>query len=317
MKDKMSMIACFSALAVLCLASGEVIDSARAGLKLCYELILPSLLPFFMLSLYLGKSAFPASLGRLLSPLSRLLGYAPEAFTALPVGLLGGYPMGAAYLCALEEQGRLRPEEGEALLRFVNNSGPAFLVGSLGAGVFHSKTAGLLLWLCHALAAISCGLLFRKASLPAAAFQPAKPGLPASRAFIEAVREAVSAALNVCGFVVCFSVLTGLLDSGGWLDALISAISPVVDIPQQVLRAGLIGFFELGSGIGAMRGLPLTPENLALAAALVGWGGVSVHFQTLGLLADSKMNSAPHLTGRCLSAVLGAIYAYLAGSVLL
>lgn len=33
-------------------------------------------------------------------------------------------------------------------------------------------------------------------------------------------------------------------------------------------------------GIGAMQGLAATPQNLALCAFLIGWGGVSVHCQT-------------------------------------
>ena len=65
------------------------------------------------------------------------------------------------------------------------------------------------------------------------------------------------------------------------------------------------------------QGLPLRPENLALGALLVGWGGVSVQFQTLSLLADSEMKSAPHLTGRLLSAILGAFWAYLLSVLLL
>ena len=65
-----------------------------------------------------------------------------------------------------------------------------------------------------------------------------------------------------------------------------------------------------------MAGLDLTPHNLALAAGVLGWGGLSVHFQTLAVLAGSKIKGALHLTGRLISASVAAVTAYMIGVVL-
>lgn len=320
MKEKLSVLVSVSAICLMCLASPAVIEGCRRGLLICWELILPSLFPFFLLSILLGKSGFASAAGAGLERWSRrLFGVGGEGATALLLGLTGGYPMGAAYLRELEKRGAVSPEEGGRLLRFCNNSGPAFLVGALGIGVFGSRRAGFLLWLSHALAAVTAGLLFRRQD-GAAASVPSHGGQPPfsfRAAFPEAVREAVTSCLTVCGFVVCFSAFTGLLRSGGWLEAGLGLLSSRLPLEQKQLEALFLGFFELGGGVGAMQGLPLRPENLALGALLVGWGGVSVQFQTLSLLADSEMKSAPHLTGRLLSAILGAFWAYLLSVLLL
>ena len=55
----------------------------------------------------------------------------------------------------------------------------------------------------------------------------------------------------------------------------------------------------------------------SLAALLTGWGGLSVHFQSLALLSGGKAKGALHLTGRLLSASIGAVLGYLAGLLLL
>ena len=52
-------------------------------------------------------------------------------------------------------------------------------------------------------------------------------------------------------------------------------------------------------------------QTLAAAAGLVGWGGVSVQFQTLALLSDSSTKGALHLAGRLSSALLSFCLAYL------
>lgn len=312
MKRSLPILSALCALFVLMTASPAVIRSAADGLRLCGELIVPSLFPFFVISLLLAKLGFPQALGRRLSPVTRrLFGVSGAGATALFIGLSGGYPMGAAYLAELTEQGRISPREAERLLGFCNNSGPSFLVGAIGAGIFGSVRAGLLLYAAHALAAFLTGLLLRGKD-PA---EEEAPSLcdppPFARALTEAVRGAVPAILSVCSFVILFTVFTGLLDANGFLSALGSRLSALSGLSLPQCRALLLGFWELGGGVGALLGLPLAPANLALAAALVGWGGVSVHFQSLAPFSSLPVRCRFHLPARLLSAALGAGLAYL------
>lgn len=319
MKRVFPIFAALCALFALIAASDQAIACAAYGLRLCWELILPSLFPFFVISGLLGGLGLPALGGRrLAAPARRLFGVSGPGITALLLGLTGGYPLGAAYLHRMEEDGAVSPEEAGRLLGFCNNSGPAFLVGAVGAGVFHSTRAGLLLYAAHALAALLSGVLLRRRAAPEPERTPGlPPPLPFSQALAEAVRSAVPAALNVCGFVVIFSVFTGLLDANGFLGALAARLSALTGLRDPAARAILTGFWELGGGVGALRGLPLTPGNLALAAGLVGWGGVSVHFQTLAVLADSSAKTSLHLAGRLMSAAFGAALAFGLGRLFL
>lgn len=329
MRTKLPVLAALCALFVLVFASREAIASASAGLRLCWELILPSLFPFFVLSSLLAQLGLPQLLGRALAPPARrFLGCSGQGATALLLGLTGGYPMGAAYLAQLEEQGQISVAELERLLLFCNCSGPAFLIGAVGAGVFGSVRAGLLLYACHALASLLIGILTRPGEgrrLPAAAIvEVPGPGSPAApeppplgQAIPEAVQRAVSASLNVCGFVVVFSIFTGLLDEWGLLDGFAARLAALTGMDLPSGRALLRGFFELGGGIGALRGLAPTPGHLALAAGLIGWGGISVQFQTLSVLSESGCKSSPQLAGRLMSAAIGAALAYGAGRIFL
>ena len=313
MKDRLSLFAALCAFFVLVTASDQVIDSSRYGLRLCAELIVPSLFPFFVASGLLRRLGLPELLGRPLAPLAaKLFSVSGEGATALLMGLTGGYPMGAAYAAELTEEGRISASEGERLLAFCNNSGPAFILGAVGMGVFGSAAAGLLLYAVHILAAVCCGLLLaRRGKAPIQSVEKrAAPGLSFSRALTESVRQAVVSTLSVCGFVVCFTAFAGLLDTGGFLSALSALLQSLTGRPLPWCRALLSGLLELGGGVGAMRGLPATPENLALAAGLLGWGGVSVQFQTLAVIADSELKGALHFAGRLVSALLGALFAY-------
>ena len=95
--------------------------------------------------------------------------------------------MGARTAIALYEKGQCSKTEAERLLAFCNNSGPAFIFGVVGAGVFASGKIGLLLYLIHLLASLCVGVLFRFYKAPdgaglhgcssrRSAFPPPSPG---------------------------------------------------------------------------------------------------------------------------------------------
>lgn len=84
-------------MAALVLCPKEAAESARAGLRLCAEMLIPSLLPFFVVSGLLRAWGLPGVLGRLLeAPAARLWGVDAACVSAFLLGILGGYPLGAA-----------------------------------------------------------------------------------------------------------------------------------------------------------------------------------------------------------------------------
>ena len=318
MKNRLAIAICFCAFGALALCSEPVTESCRYAVELCLSLILPSLFPFFVLSILLNRLGLPGYLGRLLTPLaSRVYGITGAGASALLIGLTGGYPLGAAYIADMERAAAITAKEGERLLAFCNNSGPAFIIGAVGAGAFGNGKAGLLLYLCHVLSALLTGLFFRQKDYCREIPPLQLDTVYISQALPEAVKQAMGALLNVCGFVMCFTVLVGLLDAGGAFSLLCGQLSAAFGLELQFTHAALTGVLELGSAAGALRGLSPTPLNMALAAGILGWGGISVHFQTLAVLGGSKIKGALHFAGRLISASIGMVLAYALSMLLL
>lgn len=304
-------------IAMLLHNAGEAGEACREALDMCARLLIPSLFPFFVLSGFLNRVGLPGLLGRLLAPFAvKFFGVSGAGASAFVMGLMGGYPAGAAYIADMERSGSITRREAEHLLAFCNNSGPAFIVGAVGLGVFGSVRYGLLLYGIHVFAAFLTGLVFRAKS-PCTEIQDVQlDTADPSLALVASVRQAVTSILSVCGFAVCFSVLLQVLDAGGMLSLLCGAVAARMNFEPRFVRAMLAGLLELGSGAAAMQGLRPGPASFALAAFLLGWGGLSVQFQTLAVLAESNIKGALHLTGRLLSAVFAATMAYAAGMLL-
>lgn len=300
MKRKLALFAACALFALAAAFSKTVAAGMTNALHLCAATLIPSLFPLFVLSRLLDALGLPEALGRRAAPyMRRLFGVSGAGAAAFILGLCGGYPLGASVVAQLRRQGHVSRDEAERLLAFCNNSGPAFILGAAG-GAFHSVAAGALLYAAHILAAVCTGLCFRRSHGEAQdEAAPAHTGAAVSpaAALNGAVGGAVDACLRLCGFVCFFGALTALLDSFRFLPGLGQAFA--------------LGFFELGSGIGALSGWKAGPLSMALAGFMLGWGGLSVHGQTLGAVAGTDIKCARHLMGRALCGIFAALFSFL------
>ena len=307
-RRSLPLAAALFALAALVLCPAPAAQAARGGLRLCAEVLVPSLFPFFIVSGLLRLTGLPGVFGRALEGVTlRLFALSGAGASALLFGLTGGYPLGAKALADLVRDGSMSSQEAERALPFCNNSGPAFLIGAAGTGVFHDRRIGLLLYLTHVLAAVLLGVLLRPRVPSPPRERVVVRALTVGAALPQAVREAIDATLTVCGFAVAFSVLTGLLEQAGVIAAVSVPLAQTFQTVPQFFRALGTGLLELGSGIGAMQGLAATKQNTALAAFLIGFGGVSVHCQTAAVLAGTGVRLRKHFWGRVLHGMLAAM----------
>ena len=71
-----------------------------------------------------------------------IFGLPPQGASALVLGMLSGYPVGAQTAASLYASGQLTKEETERLLGFCSNAGPAFIFGMVGGLFMDSIRAG-------------------------------------------------------------------------------------------------------------------------------------------------------------------------------
>lgn len=304
-------------IAALLLYPAQAVAAGREGLDLCFNVIIPSLFPFFVLSSLAVELGLVSYLGKLLAPVMGPLFRVPgEGAAALALGFVGGYPVGARTTLSLYEKGLCTRTEAERMLSFCNNSGPAFILGVVGAGVFSSSRAGLLLYLAHAAASVCVGLLFRfyKGEAREPRRRQAAPRFEAPRfssAFTGAVRDSFTSILNICAFVIFFNVIIRLLSLTGILPALASGLGRLLSpfgFRSEWGERLLTGALELSSGVWSLAAGGELSGRLELAAFMLGWAGLSVHCQVLSFLGGSGLSVKPYFLGKLLHGGLSALF---------
>lgn len=287
-------------------------SSAYNALQICAVSVIPSLFPFFAVCSMLSQLGLAQYLGRFFAPVSeKLFKVSGAGGTALIVGLTGGYPMGAAYIDNLYREKIISADEANRLIIFCNNSGPAFIMGAVGSGVFSSAMAGFLLYAAHILASVWAGHIFslgKQTESFAGVSGFKRKNVP--DAITESTKNAAYACINVCGFIVFFSVIAGLADAGGTVRLLTGRLAELTGLQLHECKALIVGLFELGNGISALDGSALSPSAMAVSAFILGWGGFSVHFQTFAAAQSIKLKAARYMLGRLVISVMGAAIAY-------
>lgn len=315
LRDSLVTIALLAAIVALVSAPTQAVDGAKNGLDLCCNVIIPSLFPFFVLSSMAVDLGLAAYLGRLLEGIMRpVFRVSGSCAIAVVLGFIGGYPLGAKTALELYRQGLCTKVETERLLAFCNNSGPAFILGVVGVGVFGSSTIGLLLYASHCAASLLTGLMFRfygtkqDKQAPCTHAKPiATTTIPA--AFTSGVVRSFSSTLNICAFVIFFSAMLQLLASYGAFTALANLLA-LLGISPHVAPQLVAGLLELTSGVSSLSGAANSVGTISMAAFMLGWAGLSVHCQVLCFLIDSDISPRTYLLGKLMHGTISAFLTY-------
>lgn len=314
----LDFLSCAGLLAVavgLVIFPSQMVEAARDGVELCFNVIIPSLFPFFVLSSLTVALGAAEKLGRLLAPVMRpLFNVGGACASALVLGFIGGYPVGAKTVINLYENGECSKAEAERMLSFCNNSGPAFIFGVVGAGIFSSGTIGLILYLAHMAASICVGLIFRNwgsGGITRHSPNVQREQTPFPTAFVNSVSSSFMSTLGICCFVIFFTVFIKLLFLSGLLSAMAEVIGSMlgfIGMDVEWARRLLTGIIELTSGVWSLRGVSgeLT-ASIAMAAFMLGWAGLSVHCQVLSFIGSSGLSVRTYIIGKFLHGILSAI----------
>lgn len=266
----------------------EVLRGAQNGLSLCINAVIPSLLPFMLVSSCVIKSKFSkplgAAIGTVLSPLTKM---SPAACVCFITGLFGGYGTGARAVYESYKEKEISREEAERLMAFCNNAGPLFILGTVGIGFYSNKTVGITLLLIQIITALICARVFggnfggerisvRKEWDFYKKNKPSLGELITSSAF-----ESAGAIINACVFVITFSAILEILPFGEY--------------------RFLAGFLEVTRGTAEVS--RMGTRALPLASAFLAWGGMSVHFQA-NALTGGEFSTKTYYIGRLFASVI-------------
>ncbi|HOV78534.1 MAG TPA: sporulation integral membrane protein YlbJ [Bacillota bacterium] len=315
-----------------------VFEGAAAGLKAWWNIVFPSLLPFFIASELLTNFGVVHFMGILLEPVMRPLFNVPGAGSfVVAVGYTSGYPIGSMVTAKLRSRGLCTRVEAERLISFTNNSSPLFMLVAVAVGMFDNASLGVIIAGAHYLANLTIGLGLRfyahrdteripgpsaaRTGLVSRAFNTMlqvqrEDGRPLGRIMGEAVRNSITNLLNIGGFIIFFAVFIKMLTAAGIIETLAGCLGIFLlplGFSPEILPALASGIFEMtiGSKLASEAAAPLLQQVVAVGMILA-WSGLSVHAQVASMISETDIRIRPFVISRAAHACLAGIYTCIA-----
>lgn len=293
-----------------------MLASTKSAIILWSTIIVPSLLPFLIISELLQQTAITNIFAKLLSPLMNFVFKLPGISSiALFLGMTGGYPVGAKVTTDLRNKNSISQSDAKHLISFTNNAGPLFLSGAIGIGLYNNSLIGFLLIIVHYLSAILVGILFGFFKKRDKAISPKKLEFKIIKInelgmiLSNTIKNSITTICTVGGFIILFSIISTIFEKLYITNFIAHTIMPNIDVDFS--NAIVSGFLEVTNGANkiALSNTSLF-NKLIITSMLIGFGGFSIHMQTLGVVSNSDIKFSYYLIGKSIQSIFSGVLTF-------
>nr|WP_284679333.1 sporulation integral membrane protein YlbJ [Aceticella autotrophica] len=301
------------------------LEAAKNGIDLWLFTVTPALLPFFIGSELLLQFGIVNLLGKLLEPIMKpLFNVSGSGSFPMAIGYTSGYPVGAQIISRLWEEKLCTTIEAERLMSFCNNSGPLFMLGVVGTGMFNNSKIGYIIMSANYLGAICTGILFRnykfskKTKYPDAYNKKVENNV-IRKNFGNILSDAIKSSMNtiflIGGYIIIFSVLIEYLKLFNIIYILSNLIYPIFKVlgfHKEILPGFISGLMEItvGSKLISQSAAPLY-QKIIIVSIILSWGGFSTHGQVISIISNTKISYLPYLFSKIINSIFTAFYSYI------
>lgn len=318
-------------------------ESVLAGLRgvaIWWDVLFPSLFPFFVVSELMLGFGVVHFFGTLLDPMMRPLFRIPgSGGFVMAMGFASGYPVGSRLTSQLWDSRLVNRGESERLIAFTTTADPIFLIGAVAVGFFGDASLAPVLAVSHYGGAVLLGLLLRFTNRrePVTANQSEDADLPLLRRAFESmhrartldgrpigqlladgIRSGLKLIIVVGGLVVFFSVVIEVLTLArvvGALQAVVGSGLALFGLPAPLAAAVINGLFEVTLGAKsagmALQGASLQAQ-IVVASFGLSWAGLSVHAQVMSLVSHMPIRYGRFAAAKLLHGLFSAGIAFFA-----
>jgi len=308
------------------------ITAAKKGLLTWFNIIIPSLFPFFIVTDLLINFGFVELIGTLLEPLMKpIFNVSGKGAFPLVMSFTSGYPVGVKLISSLRKNNTFTKVEAQRLLSFCSTSGPIFMIGAISTGMLNNQSISPLIIIPHYLGAITVGIIFRFYQNQADKNNQKLTRISMKYSFSKilvsnndtsianllanSIKSGFSSLTIIGGFMIFYSVVVEILKTShviNIINNIIIAITPL-EINCKTLEALLPGLFEITIGCAEISKLTELSflSKIIIINFLIGWSGFSIHSQALSFIQSTDLDGKIYVFSKLLHGAFASIYSYI------
>lgn len=308
----------------------EAYKASLEGLNLWFNVVCPSLLPFFICVEILIGLGVVSFIGSVFKPMmSTVFNMPGEGAFAFIMSVASGYPVGAKIIANLRRNKQCSQIEAQRMINLCSTSGPLFVIGAVSVGMLKKPLMAPLLLSAHYLSAISCGLImrfYRKSEKPKTKSYFVNPfrelinyrktdNRTIGELMGDSVKNGINLIILVGGYIIIFSVISRIVTVTGLLSIItqFANLLPCVHVSStENISMIITGILEVTNGIKECAQIIMPDMTRALIVSFfIGFGGLSINAQVSGLIQDTDIKFSLYIFMKIIQGALAALYTYL------
>ncbi len=294
----------------------KYIQIAYQGILVWATQILPALFPFMIFTKLLTSTGYVESASKFFSPITKKLYNTPgiSSYVFL-MSILSGYPLGAKITSDLYSNKLLTRSQASRIVSFTSNSGPMFIIGTVGVGMLVSPISGYIILLSHILGSLINGLLYRKYNPKEIKVNNYKNETVKDDVLTQIMFNGINSCLLIGGYITIFFIITESLYSLGIFSPIENLLN-CFGVEKSITKGLMFGFFEITKGcLLISSSLASLQIKTALCSLLISFGGLAISFQAFAFLNSFKISKKYYFlqktTHATISFIIALILSYL------
>lgn len=258
------------------LSPNRFIAAMLDGISVWTFNVLPSILPFMILTSALIQLGFMEKVSKpFAKPFSKIYRTSSHSGYVFLLSILSGYPLGSKMIAELYENGKISQNDAYKMSSFCSNSGPMFIIGSVGVSMLISKTAGYILFLAHIISALINGLFYRNLKY-SESYLARNDMDKQSTSFNDIISSSIQGILNIAVIIALFFVVT-------------ESFTPILNFLPSESSSIFKGILEMTQGCLAVSKAYNLRWSIPICSFLISFGGISTLIQSIVLLKKVNM----------------------------
>ena len=278
--------------------SDEIINSIRFSFEIWKSNVVPSIMPFFILSSLLINYGFVNMASNIFRPLMYIFGINSNVSFIFVMSMLSGFPSSSKYIKNLYDNNIIDESVSTKALLFTHFSNPLFIIGTISS-LLNSKKYAYLILIIHYITNIIIGIIFRnyKYSYSNKSIKTnIKPDY-IGNVLTKSIKESIDILLLILGSIVTFTFISTIINNMFNLSNITSSI--------------LSGILEMTQGLKYISILNISLRiKVTLMTMILSFGGLSIHLQVSSIIKDTGILYVPYLIARILHLVISGILIY-------
>ena len=255
-----------------------VINSTLSASYLFLTKVFVSIFPFIILSDILFYFNYDLFLKKIFGNIiSKLFNVSKSTSIIYVLSILTSHPTNSIYIKEMLDRKEIDENDINKILLTTYFPSIAFVIGTIGIGIYHSIKTGVFLYLTILIKNILIGIFLRGKNLSKEIQSIKKNNITLQETISNSIIKGINISYTILGNIIIFTIIVNLLNN-------------YLNISSTILSL-MSGMFEMTSGIFMISNLNINlSQKILLTSFILNFSGLSIIFQTTSILNKYKIN---------------------------